>query len=348
MERRAVSVARRTEPWQEPVRGATADASLLELPGIDQLRAFVEGRAPAPPVARLTGRRLVAADGATVVYALPVSDWLVGPKGTVHPGVLSFLADAPLLAAVQATLPPATVATTAELSTTFLGTAARGDELRAEARVIHVDGSTGLAEVEITRRDGSLIGHATSRVFILREARARRSASAEDADERSTPDPYLRPVEGDTLPASAFAHTSGLELLQQQLAGLTSPPPIDLLTGIRLVAADEGTVSFALAAHPWTANEFGTMFGGMLALLAASAGSAAVQTTAPAGTAFKALDLKLNIIRPVRSDGRELVATGRVLHRGWQLAIAGTEILDDAGRQIAVATGTTMVGAAAD
>jgi uncharacterized protein (TIGR00369 family) len=92
----------------------------------------------------------------------------------------------------------------------------------------------------------------------------------------------------------------------------------------------------------------GTVFGGMIALLAGSAGSAAVQSVAPAGTSFKALDLKLNIIRPVSPDGSELVATGTVIHRGRQLAISSTEVVNDRAKRVAVATGTTMLGLAAE
>ena len=94
-------------------------------------------------MARLTGRALAEAEEGRVVYSMPVTGWVVGPKGTLHPGVLAFLADAPLLAAVVSTLPPATPATTAEVSLTFLGTASLGDELRAEGRVIHVGRDDG-------------------------------------------------------------------------------------------------------------------------------------------------------------------------------------------------------------
>jgi len=86
----------------------------------------------------------------------------------------------------------------------------------------------------------------------------------------------------------------------------------------------------------------------MIALLASSAGSAAVQTIAPAGTAFKALDMKLNLIRPVAADGAELRATGVVVHHGRQLAIASTEVVNARGKRVAVSTGTTMLGTSAE
>ena len=38
-------------------------------------------------------------------------------------------------------------------------------------------------------------------------------------------------------------------------------PAIDELTGIRLTAAEPGRVVFAMAAHPWLSNEWGTVYG---------------------------------------------------------------------------------------
>ena len=116
---------------------------------------------------------------------------------------------------------------------------------------------------------------------------------------------------------------------------------------MRLTAADEGRVTFVLPAGPWTTNEFGTVFGGMLALLAASAGSAAVQSVAEVGTPFAALDMKLNVIRPVFPDGTDLTATATVVHAGRNLAIANTEIVAANGKTVALATGTTALGDAA-
>lgn len=339
-----------TPIWDEPPRGGSADASLLALSGHDQLRSFLDGTSPSPPVARLTGRRLAEVEPGRAVYTLPVSDRLVGPKGGLHPAVLAFLADAPLLAAVHSTLGPGTLTTTAEVSTTFLGSALHGDELRAEGKLIHADSTTGLSEVFVTRRDGRLIGHGTSRVFIfppIPQDGGPPSLEPHSEPEYDTPDPYERPVDGGTLAPGAFDQLGGLEILHGQLAGRFPRAPIDLLTGIRLTAAEEGRAEFALNTHGWCANEFGTVYGGMLALLAGCAGSAAVQTIAPAGTRFTALDMKLNIIRPVAADGEELVATGTVVHGGRQLAIASTEVVTSRGKRVAVATGTTMLGAAA-
>jgi len=73
-----------------------------------------------------------------------------------------------------------------------------------------------------------------------------------------------------------------------RLSERVSAPPVDLLTGIRLLAADEGRAVFAMRASDWLRNEFAMVYGGAVALLAKSAAAAAVQTITPAGTAFQA------------------------------------------------------------
>ena len=63
-----------------------------------------------------------------------------------------------------------------------------------------------------------------------------------------------------------------------------------------------------------------------MALLADSALSAAIGTTLPAGTAFASVDLKVNYLRPLASDGREATARGTVLHSGRRVAVASAPI----------------------
>jgi hypothetical protein len=51
-----------------------------------------------------------------VTYGLQATDWMFGPKGLVHPGVLAFLADGSLIATAVSALPARVLCTTAELS----------------------------------------------------------------------------------------------------------------------------------------------------------------------------------------------------------------------------------------
>src|SRR4051794_1058354 len=150
------------EHLREPVRGGAAYPGLAALPGIEQVRAFLTGRAPAPPVARLTGRRIVDASYGSATYDLRASDWLAGPKGVVHPGVLALLADGALIASVVSALPPRVLCTTAELSMTFLGSPpSAGGEITAHGRLLHLDEEMALAEVEVRDARDRLVAHGT-------------------------------------------------------------------------------------------------------------------------------------------------------------------------------------------
>src|SRR2546423_1574945 len=137
--------------------------ALAALPHVEPFD-FLRFREPAPAAVHTRRPPLALA---AVVFTLPVSDGLAFPKGTMHPGMFASLTDARLPAAVKSTLPPGMFCTTAEVSTTFLAPASRGDELRAQAKMIHADGATGLSEATVTRGDGRLVGHATSRVFVF-------------------------------------------------------------------------------------------------------------------------------------------------------------------------------------
>jgi acyl-CoA thioesterase len=327
------------------VAGSAVYPGLAAVSGVEQLQAFLSGRAPAPPVGRLTGRRIVDASRGSATYALPATGWMLGPSGFVHSGALALLADGALVAAVISGLPPRTLCTTAELSMTYLARLPAGHgEVTARGRLLHLDGEMGLAEVFVHDAGDRAVAHGTSRctVFSAIDASVELQAPAAAPEPApDTPDPYRRPVPATDATPAPFER-DGLDVLRAQLRGELLPPPIDQLIGIRLAAAEPGRVEFTLPAHGWLGNEWGTVYGGVTTLLAKSAAAAAVQTTAAAGTRFTALDIKVNMLRPIALDGRELVATGTLLHRGRRLAIATAQVMHGEKR-VAVATGTTAL-----
>jgi uncharacterized protein (TIGR00369 family) len=234
---------------------------------------------------------------------------------------------------------------------TFLGEPpSGGGEVTAHGQLLHLDGQMALAEVHVRDARDRLAAHGTSRcsVFPPIEESVQLVPPDEPAAaeaEPGSPDPYLRET-----PVTDRGHRhearDGLELLRAQLRGELPPPPIDQLTGIRLVGAEPGRVVFALLASPWLRNEWGTVYGGILTLLAKSAAAAAVQATASRGTSFTALDVKINFLQAVPADGRELLATGTVLHRGKRLAISTAEVMHGEVR-VAILTGTTALAPSA-
>ena len=76
-----------------------------------------------------------------------------------------------------------------------------------------------------------------------------------------------------------------------------------------------------------------------------SAGKPSSVVTVPAATAFAPVDVTVKFIRPVPPDGRDLVASGTVVHRGRTMAVAQAEIRNgDVTLQL---SGSTDAGTAA-
>jgi uncharacterized protein (TIGR00369 family) len=336
------------EIWQELPAGGLVDASVLTRPWREVLRLIDEGRAPRPPVAHLCGRRLTALEEGRAALAIPASEWFCGPKGQLDSGMFTFLADMAHFYAVLSTLSAGAGCTTAELSMTFLGQPPDGGgELTASSEVVYSDDRNALAVAWVCGDQGEPVAHSTSRYFLFSAGTVKPRSipgSSEPAVRSAAPDPVFRPCDVAFSPVDdrTFDRLGGLEILQAQLAGEQSRPPIDRLTGIRLVDASDGQVVFSLPAHGWLLQEIGTVFGGTIGLLAKSATAGAVQAAAGAGTRFTALDLKVNFLRAVEADGTELVAEGKVVHRGRRLVIADTEVTHG-GRTVAIATGTTAL-----
>jgi uncharacterized protein (TIGR00369 family) len=331
------------------VRGGYPDPRLFGLPGAEQLRAIIDGRAPRPPISHLTGMLPVEVDSGHSVFTMPATGWLYSPQGIILGGVHAVLADGPFGCALQASLPAGTPYTTADLSMTFLRPAGvYSDTLTARGRLIHMGRRVGLTEALVEDARGRLIAHGTSRLAILPTvdplpqppSGAWPSFPSPPSD---PPDPYLRPWPRTLLSGDAWRRMTGLQLMQAFVADELPLPPIHHLTGLRPVAAEEGSSTFVLPATHWLCSPLGRVEGGFVAMLADSAIGAAVQTTLPPAIAYASVDLKVTYHRPAFPDGRDLVARAEVTHRGASLASAMTVVRNAEGKPVASAVGSVLI-----
>lgn len=333
--------------WTEPVRGSFADPRILGLPGIDQIRAYLRGGAPPPPPFHLMGLRLTEVAEGAVTFAMPASGWLLPPAGFVQLGVLAILADGALGCSIQTALPPGQPYTTSDLSLTFLRPVrADGGTITARGRLIHAGASLAVSESLIEDGAGRPVAHAITRCFLLPPIDPLPDPEGLPSGEppQARPDdPYLRPVAGRPLTQAEWDRMSGLEVVQALATGELPAPPVSHLTGLRPVDADQGRVTFALPASAWLTNPTGFIQGGAVALLADSAMALAAQSTCPPRTTATPLDLRVNYVRPVPADGRDLVGRATIVHRGRSLAIATADIQNADGKRVAVATGTALI-----
>jgi len=330
---------------REPARGEIWGRDVVQMSGLEMLRAYLERRLPDPPITKLTGLRLSDASLGVASASMPASPWWQSGAGVFLAGTVAFLADLPLGGAVLTSAPAGWGMTTSELSVNFLRTPTiRYHTIIGRGRLIHATRSLGLSEVTVEDSRGRLLGHATSRCVLFRLDPELMAATTphETAPEASSPDPYLRSVEGDVRGREFWDSTPGIEVMTQVATG-DFIPPCYVLMGLSGVATSEGAATLAMHRTSWLCNAFGLIFGGAIAFLSDAAMIVAVGSTLPAGTAFNTMDLKINFLRPVLPGEGELTAQAKVIHRGRTVAVANCEVRDPDGKLAAQATASFLL-----
>jgi len=337
--------------WEEPAEGGYPDRSFLGLPGIERMSAGRRGRIPYSPMGYVTELEMTEASRGHSTFSMPASPWFANSSGLISAGMLAVIGDAALGSVVHSDVEAGQGMTTAELSMSFLRPVAskEGTAVTGSGQLIHRGRSMGISEAFLFDQDDQLISHGTTRCTVFPPIDPIPDPPDEDAPipERVPPGsrpehPLRRDVEGEVLPQEEFERRSGLEILRALIDGEVPRPPIYHLTGIRAVEADHGEAVVVLPCSKWLSTSAGTVQGGFTAMLAESAMTSAAFSTASQDTAVAPLDFKVNYLRPVFPDGKDLTARARILHRGRTLVIAAVEITNAEGKQVALATGSSM------
>ncbi len=131
-----------------------------------------------------------------------------------------------------------------------------------------------------------------------------------------------------------------LELLQKIVAGEVEGAPVGALIGMRMVAAEEGRVTFELDAGPQHSSPPGTVHGGILCDIADAAMGCANLSLLAEGESFTTVELKINFLKPVWTG--LLTAVGEVIKAGRTLSLCECRVTDESGSLVAYATSTCM------
>lgn len=337
--------------WQEPAIGGYPDPSLIGLSGLEWMRAFREGRAPFPPIFYLTEIGFTEFSAGYGAFEMPASPWYANATGLIPGGMAAVLADAPLGTALHTDLPPGVAYTTAEMSLTFLRPVRPNSEttISASGQLIHRTRTVGVTEAFlINDATEELVVFASSRLAIFPPidpipAPPTEMPVIEQPFPGDSPDhPLHRPVQGEVLPQEEFENRSGREMLDAWIIGDLPQPPIAELFGIRVTSAGDGEAEMTLPCSPWLSTALRTVQGGFIAMLAEATLASAAFSIAEAGTALAPLDLKVNFLRPVVPDMRDLTAQAQVVHRGRTISISTCRVTNADHRPVALATGSAM------
>ncbi|MCV6824993.1 MULTISPECIES: PaaI family thioesterase [Halocynthiibacter] len=136
---------------------------------------------------------------------------------------------------------------------------------------------------------------------------------------------------------------SGLEYMQEMLAGNVSPPPISGVMNYRIVEVSEGNVAFRGTPLHNHRNPWGAVHGGWYGTILDTCMGCAVMTMLPKGSAYTTLEYKVNITRSIPL-GMEVEARGTSQHAGRSTGISRGEIrgVED-GKLYATASTTCLV-----
>jgi uncharacterized protein (TIGR00369 family) len=337
--------------WQEPAKGGYPDRSFLGLPGIERMGAGRRGLIPYSPMGYLTELEMTGGSRGHSTFSMPASPWFSNSSGLISAGMLAVIGDAALGSVVHSDVEAGQGMTTAELSMSFLRPVVpnEGAVVTGSGQLIHRGRSMGISEAFLFDDADQLVSHGTTRCTVFPPVDPVPDPPDVDAPplDQEPPgvaddDPLHRPLEGAVLPQEEFERRSGLEMLRALISGELPRPPIHHLTGLVAVEVAEGEAVVVLPCSKWLSTSAGTIQGGFTAMLAESAMTSAAFSTASADTAVAPLDFKVNYLRPVFPDGNDLTARARILHRGRTLVIAATEITNAEGKQVALATGSSM------
>lgn len=165
MNRDEAAVRQRFVEWEDQAASALA---LRSLSGLDFLTGILEGRIPAPPVARLLGFAFTEVAEGLVAMELDPAEFHYNPLSTVHGGVAATILDSVMACAVHSTLPAGRGYTTLEIKINYVRaiTAASG-KLRAEGKTIHVGRQVATAEGRLVDASGRLCVHGTTTCLIF-------------------------------------------------------------------------------------------------------------------------------------------------------------------------------------
>lgn len=132
---------------------------------------------------------------------------------------------------------------------------------------------------------------------------------------------------------------TGLEFLQEILAGTIAPAPIAGPMNVRLTLAEPGRAAFRGTAGAHHLNPMGGVHGGWYGTLLDSALGCAVMTMMPRGRRYTTLEYKVNLVRALPL-GLEVECAAAVSHCGRRTATAEGSIRGLADGRL-YATGST-------
>jgi uncharacterized protein (TIGR00369 family) len=152
----------------EPGFGVVPLEQARTLDGLSLFKGLVEGRFPAPPIARVLGFKVTEVEFGRVVFTYtPVFDHY-NPLGTVHGGIAATLLDSVMGCCIHTTLKAGIGYTTVEIKVNYVRAMTdKTGPVRVEGRTINVGSRIATSEGKLYDGAGKLLAHGTTTCLIF-------------------------------------------------------------------------------------------------------------------------------------------------------------------------------------
>jgi uncharacterized protein (TIGR00369 family) len=151
--------------------GVVPAAEATSVDGIDFLRAMLDQRYPAPPIAQSMGFILTEIEPGRAVFEGTPTAAFFNPLGTIHGGWTATILDSALGCCVHSLIKKGQGYTTVEMKVNYVRALMPETGLvRCEGKVIHAGNRIATSEARLMDGKGRLIAHGTETCMIF-EAR---------------------------------------------------------------------------------------------------------------------------------------------------------------------------------
>ncbi|HMK80707.1 MAG TPA: PaaI family thioesterase [Xanthobacteraceae bacterium] len=136
---------------------------------------------------------------------------------------------------------------------------------------------------------------------------------------------------------------SGLEFVKGLAGGALPLNTMAQTLGYDVVEAESGRVVITLDPTGAHLNPWGTVHGGLTAVLLDSCMGLAIQSTLEKGIGSTTIEFKISLIRPITLETGQIRAEGKVLNCGRRVGTAEGRVTDAQGRLLAHGTTTCLI-----
>lgn len=145
------------------------DVQGRRLTTLESYRSGVDAPGRDGGIGSLLGLRMTSIEPGAATFELTTGPEHSNTLGIVHGGVAATMLDSAMACAIHTMLGAEDEFVTVELKVNYIRPAnVSGEVLTARGTVLHVGGSTGVADGQIRNNDGGLIAHATTTCLIRR------------------------------------------------------------------------------------------------------------------------------------------------------------------------------------